>query len=419
MPCQKRMSYKISLQSILSFFALSLGALLLFGCSAKKEDTGKVFHSALLDTPGSLDPQNSVGGEWEAQLFIDIYGGLFFTDEAGEPTPLLLEGYEASEDGLTYTFHLKKNLKWSDGEPFTTEDVLFSFHRLAGQTGAYSDFWSGKVIGYEEVVKGEKKAEEMGMEALDPYTFVIHLTKPAPYLPAALSMSLISPILPKHHLEKYGKDWTHHYPIPSINAFYISEFYPDDHVVTKKNPYFIEADKVYYDTIVYDIIPDPQTAYARFVNHEISYYSGCLLRNKPEMLKRLDASEIVTAPKLSVYFYAFNYDRGDGLYKDERVRQAINMAIDRQTIIDNVNPGVMPAYSMVPPLTAGFSKKTPYRPDYASLPMEERIQKAQALMKAAGFSETHRAKITLSYNTLEAHKTDSSGGDGDAQKHLY
>ena len=386
---------------------LALTASLLAACGAKQNGNGDqvLYRYALQGNPGSLDAQRATGGVWESELFLDTYGTLYAMDADGLAKPALAESYDVSDDGLTYTFHLKKNLKWSDGEPFSAEDVLFSFRRMSQQNGVYSTFFSGKLVNYREVTEGKAKPEEIGVETPDPHTVVFHLVKPVPYLVTAIAGTLMGSILPKHYVEAKGDDWIHTLPIPTMGAFQITEFTPDDHITAVKNPNFFAADEVAIDKIHYDIISDSNAAFSRFANGEIDGVALCEPRDKEKAKKHgVGDDEFITAPALFSYFYLFNYAKKDAIYQDVRVRQAMNLAVERQVLIDNIRPGTYRSYSVTPYLVGNFIGKPIYEPAYADMKMEERIQKAQALMKAAGYGPNHHGKVSIRYNTLDTHK---------------
>jgi len=193
--------------SQLTLVALAAGMLALSGCSNDKpeENTSLTLHRGNAAEPFSLDPHQS-SGTWENNIIGDMFIGLFTENAAGEPIPGMADNWEVSEDGLTWTFHLRK-ANWSDGVPVTAHDFVFSLRRLLNPA-TLSQYASlvFSIKNAEAVNRGEMTTDKLGVAALDDSTLEIKLEYPAPYLPGLLTHYTTMPV-PAHVVREKGSAW--------------------------------------------------------------------------------------------------------------------------------------------------------------------------------------------------------------------
>ncbi|QQK65434.1 peptide ABC transporter substrate-binding protein [Cobetia sp. cqz5-12] len=354
---------------------------------------------AIMGEPASLDPQQ-ISGTWENDVVGDLFEGLVTEAADGERIPGAAESWNISEDGKTYTFTLRQDGKWSDGEPVTAEDFVFALKRIMTPENA-SDYAYilYPIKNAKAINSGEAEPDTLGVRAVDDHTLEITLERPTPYFLDQLSHYTAYP-LPKHVVEKYGKDWTDPGKMVSNGAFELSEWQPQTRIVALKNPEFHDAREVALDEVIYYPIEERNSALKRFRAGEIdiarefpTQQYGWLKDNLP------DATHV--APYLGIYYYVLNSRDGHAT-ADPRVREALNLSIRRKVITDKIlGTGEVPAYSFVP---TGVNHYDIQEMPFKDMSMDERMQKARSLMEDAGYGPDNPLELTLRYNTSEDHK---------------
>jgi len=354
---------------------------------------------AIMGEPASLDPQQ-ISGTWENDVVGDLFEGLVTEAADGERIPGAAESWNISEDGKTYTFTLRQDGKWSDGEPVTAEDFVYALKRIMTPENA-SDYAYilYPIKNAKAINSGEAEPDTLGVRAVDDHTLEITLERPTPYFLDQLSHYTAYP-LPKHVVEKYGKDWTDPGKMVSNGAFELSEWQPQTRIVALKNPEFHDAREVALDEVIYYPIEERNSALKRFRAGEIdiarefpTQQYGWLKDNLP------DATHV--APYLGIYYYVLNSRDGHAT-ADPRVREALNLSIRRKVITDKIlGTGEVPAYSFVP---TGVNHYDIQEMPFKDMSMDERMQKARSLMEDAGYGPDNPLELTLRYNTSEDHK---------------
>ncbi|MFK4016825.1 peptide ABC transporter substrate-binding protein [Cobetia marina] len=354
---------------------------------------------AIMGEPASLDPQQ-ISGTWENDVVGDLFEGLVTEAADGERIPGAAESWQISDDGKTYTFTLRQDGKWSDGEPVTAEDFVYALKRIMTPENA-SDYAYilYPIKNAKAINSGEAEPDTLGVRAVDAHTLEITLERPTPYFLDQLSHYTAYP-LPKHVVEKYGKDWTDPGKMVSNGAFELSEWQPQTRIVALKNPEFHDAKEVALDEVIYYPIEERNSALKRFRAGEIdiarefpTQQYGWLKDNLP------DATHV--APYLGIYYYVLNSRDGHAT-ADPRVREALNLSIRRKVITDKIlGTGEVPAYSFVP---TGVNHYDIQEMPFKDMSMDERMQKARSLMEDAGYGPDNPLELTLRYNTSEDHK---------------
>ena len=211
--------------------------------------------------PETVDPAlNSAidGGE----MILHAFEGLLKLDENGDPEAGQAEKWEVSDDGLTYTFHLRDGLKWSDGSDLTAEDFVYSWQRVCDPNVAapYAATVLGMVEGFDEAAAGD--IEKLGVEAKDDKTFVVHLANPCPYFESIAAFATLNPVQ-KATIDANGDAWaTAADTYISNGPFYVTEWVPGSYVLMKKNPNYWDADSIKLDGIKFNLIEDANAAYS-------------------------------------------------------------------------------------------------------------------------------------------------------------
>jgi oligopeptide transport system substrate-binding protein len=363
-----------------------------------------VLHRGNGGEPQTLD-QAHTSIDVEANILKDLYEGLTVYDVSGNVTPGVAESWSVSDDGLTYTFKLREDAKWSNGDPVTADDFVFSFQRVEDPKEA---------AGYASILYPIKNAEaintatadkpmavdQLGMKAVDPKTLEITLERPTPYFLQLLTHQTALPVN-KASVEKFGADFVKPGNMVSNGAFTLVENVANDHITLAKNPNYWGADTVKIDTVIFYPTEDQAAAIRRFQAGELDLQYQ-FPADQTEFLKgQLGADQVHIAPNLATYYYVF--DTRHPPFDDVRVRRALSMAVDRDFLAQKIYAGAqLPAYSFVPPGIAGYESA---EADFAGMSQLDREDEAMKLLKEAGFGEGGKPlKIEIRYNTNANHE---------------
>lgn len=355
-----------------------------------------VLHRGNGGEPGTLDPHHS-SINIEDYIVSDMFIGLLTGAADGSAIPGAAESWTISDDGLTYTFDLRDGATWSDGEPVTADDFVFSFNRvLAAETAAKYASILYPIKGAQAVNAGEDGAT-LGVRKIDDDTLEITLENPTPFFLDLLTHYTSYPV-PQHVVEAHGDDWVKPGNMVSNGPYVLAEWVPQDKVRLVKNERFYDADNVQIDTVYFYPAEDRAAALRRFragefdVNYEFP-------TEQLDFIKENLPNSYRIAPQTGLYYYPIN--NTDPTFQDRRIRAALNLAIDRRAITDQVlGTGEIPATSWVPPLPNYQPASAPW----ADMTMEEQIAEARRLMNDAGYDEDNRLRFVLRYNTNDDHR---------------
>jgi oligopeptide transport system substrate-binding protein len=355
-----------------------------------------VLHRGNAAEPDSLDPHHTEG-IWESDIVADLMLGLTMADANGEAIPGAAESWEVSEDALTWTFHLREHL-WSDGVPVTAGDFVFAYRRVLDPATASQYAWYLYPIRNALAVNGGRMpVTDLGVEAPDDSTFVVHLENPAPYLAEFLTHSVTSPV-PRHVIERLGNAWSRPGNYVSNGPYVLADWVPNDRVTAVKNPLFYDADNVAIDRIYYYPTSDYEAALRRFRAGELDVQARLPFAQIDWIRANLPET-IDLQPTLTIEFISINFTR-PGL-GDVRVREALSLALDRETIVNEVRRlGTPPAYSMIPPGIANYPGGVQL--SFVGLSQAERLARARLLMQQAGYGPDRRLRFGLEVRASSA-----------------
>lgn len=362
----------------------------------------QTFSYRLLDQFPTIDPQlieETAGGHVARQIF----EGLLTQDDQGELRPGVATEW-TSEDNQTWTFTLRQDAMWSNGDPVTAQDFVYAWRRAADPATASEYAWYvelSQIEGASAVIAGEIPPEELAVEALDDYTLQVTLQAPLPYFP---QMVVHYTFMPTHQatIEEYGADWTSPENIVSNGAYILDEIAVNEFFRLVPNPNYWNADSVIMDEITGLVINDANQALTRFRAGEFDMMDDLPAGSYP-LLEEEMPDTAHSVPRLCSYYYTINQsESGHEALQDPRVRQALSYMINRNVITDQVlQAGQAPAYNFTHWATAGFEMP---EIDYASWSQEERQQRAMELMEEAGYGPSNPIEIDLIYNTSENHR---------------
>ncbi|MEL7230922.1 MAG: peptide ABC transporter substrate-binding protein [Pseudomonadota bacterium] len=345
--------------------------------------------SAQVDT---LDPHRS-SAAWENIIIGDMFHGLMQHTADGQVIPAVAESWETSEDGLTWTFKLKKTT-WSDGTPLTANDFVFAMRRI--QDPAVASQYSSLLYviqNAKEVNNQELPPEELGVRAIDDYTLEITLAKPAPYLLGLLTHYTTFPV-PQHVIDVHGDSWIRPENIQVNGPYKLNYWVTGDQIVVEKNPLFYEADTLCFERVAYFELTDMAAVERRIEASELDINNDFDGTRKAELEQRFPGW-VRTSPGLLTTYWSFNSQQAP--FDDVRVRRALAMALDREFFVNQVmTPGNIPAYNFVPPDIANYETERP-RVSWADMPRDERLVEARRLLEEAGFGPDYPLEFEYIY----------------------
>lgn len=342
-------------------------------------EIGTLLKIGLPGDTGGYDPATGTT-DTPQQIIKAVYRGLFSVDRDGTLKNEICKEYSVSEDGLVYTFKLREDAKWSDGEPVTAHDFVYGWQRnlIPELKAAYADLFSA-VVNFEDCYAGEKELDEFGVKALDDYTFEVTLEHTQPYF---VSQTTFSPFFPvrKDKVTPNSSDWSIDVASVVTNGPMMFESYkPNDSLVLVPNPESYEKDDVKLERVEFYFITDAQAAVAAFKNDEIdmAFYVPTDIGDT-----HANPAEVVNVPylvniinSLSARFEPF---------QDIRVREALSLAIDRQQICDIIGGSATPLYALIPPGITNPATGKDFREEGGNL-VKEDVARAKELMAEAGY----------------------------------
>jgi oligopeptide transport system substrate-binding protein len=352
--------------------------------------------------PGSIDPHKA-SGDWENRIIGDYIEGLVAEDAGAEPIPGQAESWTVSDDGLVYTFKLRDGIQWSDGEPVTADDFVFSFQRLFNpKTASDYAYLQYPIKNGSEIADGSvTDPSQLGVKALDPRTVEITLEGPTPYFLQALTHYTAYPV-PKHLIDKLGDDWSKAANVIGNGPYKIIEWVPGSYIKSVKSDTYYGAADVKIDEVNYYVQDDLAAAFNRYRAGEYDILTD-LPFDQQQLVKDTIPNEGHFAPFLGIHYYVINQEKAP--FNNPEIRKALSMSINREIIGPDIwGSGEPPAYGWVPPGTANYEGVASYMPEWASLDYEERLAQAKALMEKEGFTPEKPLTVQIRYNTNDNHQ---------------
>ena len=370
---------------------LSLHVVLAFvgtGCSPRETpaDAGVRTGTLLLGNgaePADLDPQ-TMTAYTEGNIHMALFEGLTVLDEEKlTPLPSSAERWDVSADGLTWTFHLRENLRWSNGEPVTADDFVQSWRRLVSPAIAADNAYLLYPVKNAEAINGGTLTDlsQLGVAASDSRTLVVTLERPTPYfamLTANVSTFALNPRVLQRFgaMERRGTAWTRAGNLVGSGPFTLKEWSPNQRIVVEKNPYFRDASSVTISSIVFFPTDHPDVDERNFRAGQV-HATLTLPTAKVAGWRERDPSKLRIDPLSQANFLRFNTTRPP--FDDARVRRAFALSIDRETLARTVLQGTRTAATaLTPPHTGGYTARAAVHTDFAA---------ARRLLAEAGFPD--------------------------------
>jgi len=368
------------------------------GGPAALSEFGVVFHRGTGSEPDTLDPHRSEETS-AAEILRDLYEGLTVEGPDGEIRPGVAERWQISEDGRTYTFHLRKDARWSNGDPVTAADFVAALRRsLDPATGTTYAQMLQPIEQADDILAGRSPPDALGVVARSDQTLEIRLKAPTPYLLQMLTHSATYPVH-RPSLAEHGDQFARPGRLVSNGAYRLDEWIVQSHIRARRNEHYWDTANAQIDTVYYYPIEQPEAELKRYRADQLDFTES-LPNARFGWLSDNMGDDLRVAAYLSTYYYLFNMTRPP--FDDRRLRQALNMVIDRDVLVEKVTGvGEIAAYGFVPP---GMRDYTPQRFEWHAWPAEQRLSTARELYREAGFGPDAPLRFVIRYNTGENHK---------------
>jgi oligopeptide transport system substrate-binding protein len=368
----------------LLLLTIALSVVSACGSSDNTELSSSVLNRGISSDPESLDAHKARSLQ-AADVLRDIGEGLVSFTATAELTAGAAESWDVSDDGLRYTFHLRPDAKWSNGDTVTAAHFVFALERLVDpKTAAF----------YAQFV-----SEITDLEAGDDQTLIITLQRPTPYLLSLLAHPATFPMHPGS-LAEHGDSFARPGNLLSNGAYVLANWIPGSVITIKRNEHYWNNASTAIDEVRHHVLTQEMTELARYRAGEIDV-TGAVPPDSFEQVRQERGDELHVAPYLNLYYYGYNLTKPP--FKDSpELRQALSMAIDRDLLVEKIlGRGETAAYSWVPP---GINNYEPTVFSYAPLTQEERNQIAQSLYKEAGYGADNPLGVEIRYNTSDTHR---------------
>ncbi len=413
-------SMKMKRKFVLFISMLLIGTLLVTGCggggtdTSKETDEGtgegtetgeKILRSNNSSEPGSLDPALAQGTH-ESWILENVFEGLMTFDENGELVEGMAESYELSEDELTYTFTLRDGITWSNGDPVTAEDFEFTWKRaLDPELGANYANILYYIEGGEAYNTGEGSRDDVAVKAVDEKTLEVTLERPTAYFLELTAFYTYFPVNKK--VVEENPDWakkpeTH----VSNGPFKLVTWDHNAKIILEKSESYYNADKIKLDGIDLDIIEDQNTAWQKYEGGEYDILVDIPTSVVAELQAQND-ERLEIGAQVGTYYYNINPEHKP--FNNVKVRKALNLALDRETIVKDITQGGQIAAEGVVPygledengkeFRDGVGNLIEYNPEEAKTLLEEGLKEEGMTVE-----EFNSKNFVLLYNTSESHK---------------
>ena len=412
---------RISRRNFLKVAGVSAAALGLAACGGSKSGSTATSGSTAGSTAGgvntagftvqygsnpeTLDPALNSAID-ASNTIITIFEPLLLINENNEVIGGQAESWEASEDGLTWTFTMRDGLKWSDGTYLTAKDFEYSFKRMANPDTAapYAETCLGMIDGFDAAQAGDPDA--LNVKASDDgKTLTIVLSYPCSYFDKMAAFAAMSPVQ-QATVEANGDSWcTSADTFVSNGPYMITDWTPSERIVLSKNPNYVggwDSSKIVSDTITLLLLEDSSASFAAYNSGEAVLIKDVPTDEIPSLTKAEDGGDFYVDTILGTYYVSLNLQRD--AFKDAKVRKALSLAIDRDYVANTIMQGTYTtADSIVGP---GIVDESGYFHDngnapYISADYEANLAEAKKLLEEAGYPNGE-GYPTIEYSTNDA-----------------
>jgi len=347
--------------------------------------------------PQTLDPLLA-DDEHGHNILVDLYEGLTAVSADGTLVPGAASRWDVSSDGLRYTFHLRPDAAWSNGDPVVAEEFIATFQRLVSpdSISPYAGLFEA-IENFAGVSDGSLPPEALGVRAIDPGTLQITLRYPVPYFPSLIAMPVASP----DHRGSRGDPLRYRDPDHFVGngAFVLDQWSVGEKIRLRRNPRYRDAGDILIDVVEFLPISDPGTELGVYRAGEL-HITQTIPPEAMGMLRADRRSEIHIAPSLGLYYLAF--DLSEEPFDNPLLRAALTAAIDRRMLTEILGRGEVAAFGVVPPGTANHVSQ---QYSWSTLDDAARIEYARELLDRAGYGPDRPVSFSLTYDVGDIHET--------------
>ncbi len=375
--------------------------LILAGCSRSPQTPGTAGDDNLVrrgnvEQPETLDPA-SANDIHTFNILYDLYEGLVTLDAHGKIVSGVAQSWTVSDDGLTYTFELRPDARWSNGAPVTADDFVRGFRRAAAPStiSEYASLLS-PITNFNSVKDGAVASDMLGIKATGDRALEIKLSHPSPQLLGVITMPIAFPLYADGSASGQFGD-----PDKFVGngAYVLDHWTIGDPIRLQRNSEYWDAENVDIDSVEYYAISDEITEFNMYRTGALDI-TATLPTNYIDQVKESRAEEVRIAPSLALYYLAF--DLTEPPLDEPAIREALSISIDREQLAKTLGRGEQPAYSVVPP---GVSNHRSTQYSWRDSDTEENIELAKKLLADSGYGVDNPLELTLLYDAGGIHET--------------
>ncbi len=347
----------------------------------------------------SLDPHKTEGVP-ESNVIANLLEGLLATDNSGRLVPGVAQQWR--QENNVWTFTLRPDARWSNGEPVTAQDFVYSWQRLADPKTAspYASYLQyAHIANVDEIIAGRQPPSALGVKALDARHLQVTLTQPVPYFTAMLAHTALKPVY-RPAIEQWGDKWTRPEHYIGNGAYTLDGWIVNEKIILKRNPQYWDNAHTVIESAVFLPVSSETSDVNRYRSGDIDITNSAVPPELFTMLKKELGAQVRVSPYLCTFYYELNNQRPP--FNDARVRTAVKLTLDRQIIAEKVmGQGQIPAFGFTPPYIDGGNFTAPA---WFKLTQAERNAQAKKLLAEAGYSADKPLSFTLLYNTSDQNK---------------
>ncbi|PNS13236.1 oligopeptide ABC transporter substrate-binding protein OppA [Mixta theicola] len=347
----------------------------------------------------SLDPHKTEGVP-ESDVITNLLEGLISTDNLGHLVPGVAQQWQQHNN--VWTFTLRPNARWSNGDPVTAADFVYSWQRLVDPKTAspYASFLQyAHILNIDEIITGKKPPSALGVKALDDHHLQVTLSQPVPYFTTMLEHTALKPVH-RQSIEQWGDKWTRPEHYVGNGAYTLNSWVVNEKITLQRNPQYWDNAHTVIETATFLPISSETSDVNRYRSGGIDITNSAIPPELFPMLKKALGAQVHVSPYLCTFYYELNNQRPP--FNDARVRAAVKLTLDRQIIAEKImGQGQIPAFGFTPPYINGARFTAPA---WFNQTQAERNATAKQLLAAAGYSAQKPLSFTLLYNTSDQNK---------------
>ena len=390
-------------KALIKYISIGVVTLVLFFVNRnnkEKQSLDDYYIENISSDPPTLDP-HMCSDNVSCRVIADIFEGLVCYNQQNEMELCGAEKYEVSEDGLKYTFYLRRDAKWSNGDAVTADDYIFALQRATNpKTAAPYSAQMLDIVNAAEILQGNLSTTSLGVKKEGDYTLVIELKNKNHEFIHYLTLPIFYPVH-KSTIEKEEASWaTKPENIISNGAYKIIEWVHNGHIILNKNPHYWDQNNVKIEKVKFLMINDTTGDYTKFCNKEEHMTASKLPVEKVDWYRKKFGKEFVVYGGLTQERIVFNLKHKK--FQNKCVRKALSMTLDRDSIVKNVLKGGHPSYcAVLETISNGaflneLAKIEEFK--WVNKKFNERVQEAKKLLEEAGYNKEHPLEIQLAFN---------------------